>query len=526
VQTRARRSAALGAVVTLLLTSGCTSWRSKEKPIVRPATAELTPGASNHVLEDVTIAVAENTVNVPTELYVFKPEPKPDEPSLPFGGNGLPNVQFDISLARGAQPLQPLDVKIPLSGKFLPPGANPEHALLYSPNKAGEWRLVPGIVENGVLHAQVASLSPKHIVFFDPVANFLQTIGKWEAEGVKDCNREITTAATGKIKLGGSGWKNANDSPLHPCLVEENGKAQLRVGNNSTIMWSVASNGPSVNAPRGGTEDELIKLIVKTFNSDKRVKAYLAEGDATWTEIDNNSLPVTLEFRANPDTFLARAFWVGLNMSVGMLTGTSGDKTAEVIKTLLVDGSDLVGCLEDVAQSANNIFDANKIVDTLLSICGEKIAQGLGVDVASKGAVEWTFGGILAALGGIKDSAGLLFTAYQSVMQQLGNGVTVKVERAAPPKPSCASRSDFNAASSRARGNRVTAQVVNIKCVEGWASGSEVAGAGFDGVLVVVQLKNGRWEEVFVGSAPPEHGFDAFCDDNRTPRKIRELCVG
>lgn len=523
MQRAQRVPAALGVVITLLLSAGCSF--DKDEPPKSNATAEITTDASTHTLENITISVVPNTVNAPTKLSVSPPMQQLSGASRPFGDLTGTSVQFDISLAGQAQPLQPLDVKIPLSGNFLPAGAKPEHALLYSPNEAGQWRLVPSVVENETLTAKVASLSPKHIVFFDPLEDFWQKIGQWQPEGVKDCNREITTSETGKIKLGGSGWKTSTDSPVHPCLVEENGKAMLRVSNNSSIMWSVASSGPSINTPGAEVEAEFVKLIVKKFNADERIKAYLAEGDATWTPIDSNSLPTTLQFRANPDTFLARAFWVALNMAVGMFTGTSGDQTAAFIKTMLVDGSDLMGCIGDAAQSANNILDANKVIDTLLSVCGEKIAQAVGVDVVSKGAAEWTLGGVLAALGGIKDSVGLLGTAFDSVLQQVKGDITVTVERAAPP---CATPADFKRAlRNNDRGTVVS--VTRIKCSNGWAEGGvsfNEAYSGADGGRLI-RFVDGEWTFVHTLHEPLFYGTesgDRICP--QLPADFRQaLCV-
>jgi hypothetical protein len=518
---KARRGAtAFCAAVTLLL-SGCSLFNREDKPDL-PNSANITPDASTHTLENITINVAPQTVNTPTNLSVSPPAPKPDEPSLPFGGAGLPNVQFDISLAGGAQPQQPLDVKIPLSGKFLPPGANPEHALLYSPNKAGEWRLVPGIVENGVLHAQVASLSPKHIVFPGPLTIISGSIPTQVANNlpkdIPNCPREYTTK-NGKIILAGRGWRSDTTSPVHPCLIDDNGMPKLKVVNNTPLMWTIAADGTTVTS-QADLDDEMIKFIAKSFNADQRVQAYLADGDEAWADI--KVLPTTVQLRANPDTYLASALWVGTKMLTAVLTGEEGDELTKRAQMLAsVPGT--FDCVKRLFDDDSKTPDFIEIVSYMFSECVEAFARTLDGFLPKKDIwIGWK-NQFFGVGGGVVDAVKVLRGTAPGIFQQFTGGILIEVKRATPP---CATRNDFNAASSRARGNRVTAQVVNIECVNGWASGNEVAGAGLDGVLVIVQFKNGRWEEIFVGTAPPEHGFDAFCDDSRTPKKIRDLCAG
>lgn len=514
-----RAPVALGAAIALLL-AGCSTDKS-DKP-KNNGSVEITKDGGSFPVGGLTINVAPQTVQANTKLTVSTPTVQKGSTPRPLGSANSTNVQFDISLAGGAQPLEPLDVQIPLQGAFLPAGAKPENARIYTPTTTVGWRLVPSIVKGNVLHAKLSHLSPKNISFASPGELWDSIASQWEPQEVKNCNRELTTGATGKVKLGGDGWKNDTSSVLHPCLMEENGKTMLRVGNNTGLMWSVASSGANINAPDSSAEAGIVKLIVKTLTPNNKVKAYLAEGDATWTNVTKDDLPATLEFRADPNTFLAQAFWVGLNMAVGMFTGTNGSQAVAHVKTFLtaVDGLD---CLKKAAETANGSTDTKKIIDILLSSCTEVIATILGVDVKSKGAADWVLGGLIAAFDGIKDSLGLLGTAFQGVMQQVNGNITVKVMKVSPP---CATRKDFNSASSRTRGVSVTGEVKNIKCVNGWAHGNELAGPGLDGVLVVVRLEGDRWKEVFVGTAPPEHGYDGFCDARTTPKKIRDLCVG
>jgi hypothetical protein len=534
VQTRARRSAALGAVVTLLLTSGCTSWRSKEKPIVRPATAELTPGASNHVLEDVTIAVAENTVNVPTELYVFKPEPKPDEPSLPFGGNGLPNVQFDISLARGAQPLQPLDVKIPLSGKFLPPGANPEHALLYSPNKAGEWRLVPGIVENGVLHAQVASLSPKHIVYATPAAVIQAVLGDLYTQSQQDagdCKHEQTTA-DGKVLLGGSSWEKSANSAVHPCLTQQNGEIKLKIANNSAIMWSMATSGPAIDANTSSNETEMIRLIAKWLPHDKNVKAFLAEDHDAWVDVDTSSLPLTVQMRADATPFLANSIWIAVKFGVGLFSGKGGNDVATLAGEV-VKAPELIDCMTDAFKStADNKLDVGGIVRVALSECGQKIAQLIDALAPPTNWWERVVGTFFTVTEGIAGAVDTINKAYNGIVQQIKGDVTIVVKSDAPPKPKvvkppCATLTSFKEALSR---EGVPVQGVSgIDCSNGWAKANvsvPLSRDSYDG-YTLIHFVGGSWSYVRTMNEPIFYGTpenDKLC--SKLPADFRKtLCV-
>jgi len=513
-----RATVALGAAIAFLL-SGCSTDKSDKAK--NSGTAEITTNGGNFTVGDIAFNVVPKTVEKTTKLTVSAPTVQKGATPRPLGTATSTNVQFDISLAGGAQPLEPLDVQIPLNGAFLPAGAKPENARIYTPSDDG-WRLVPSVVKNGVLHTKLAHLSPKNISFALP-GEIWDSINPWKPQEVKNCNRELTTTATGKVTLGGDGWKKDTSSVLHPCLVQENGKAMLRVGNNAGIMWSVASNGPSINSPDGSVEIGMVKLIAKTLAPNNKVKAYLAEGDATWTKIDQGNLPVTLEFKADPSTFLSQALWVGLNMSVGMFTGTSGSKTVAYVKNLL-ELADVVGCLNNAAETATGNFDANKIVDVMFSTCGEMIAKSLGVDVKSGESADWGLGGILAALGGVKDSIGLLSTAFQGVMQQVNGNVTVKVTRAAPP---CATLAGFKQALRKF--NVVVTGVRKVECSNGWAQGSTTTGDGgpYDFTFVLIRHVNGKWVHARTMNEPIFYGTpetDKLCAE--LPADFRKgLCV-
>lgn len=531
MHSRTKAAGALGAVVALLLSSGCSLFDKDEAP--KPTgTANVTAEGSAHTLENVTITVAPNTVSAPTNLTVTTPAPKPDDSSLPFGGLNAPNVQFDISLAGDVQPLQPLDVKIPLTGKFLPNGAKPEHALLYSPNEAGEWRLVPSIVENGVLHAKVAHLSPKHITYATPTAIFQAVAGdlyNQAQQSAGNCEREYGSGAD-KVTLGGSGWEKSANSVVHPCLTKKNGKLSLKITNNSAIMWSVATSGPQVNADSGSTEVEMIKAIAKILPHDKNLKAFLAEDDDAVVEIDNDALPATVQMRADAVQFLAQAIWISVKFGVGVFSGKSGDGVIrlanEVMKT-----PELIDCVADVFKStANNKFDAFVIVRTLLSACGEKIGRLLEAAIPPLGWWEKLTNTFFTVVDGIATAVKTIDAAVAGVMQQIKGDVTITVKSVAPPKPPCATLASFKEAVHE--GGATVVSVDNIKCSNGWAYG----GVNFDeahssrDALRLIHYENGSWKWVTTMNEPIYYGGPgdekavALC--KRLPSDFRkELCV-
>lgn len=522
---RTRRAATAFCAVVVLSVSGCSFFDREEKSDT-PNSASITPDASIHTLENITIGVAPGTVTTPTNLSVSTPAPKPDEPSLPFGGAGLPNVQFDISLAGGAQPQQPLDVKIPLSGKFLPPGANPEHALLYSPNKAGEWRLVPGIVENGVLHAQIASLSPKHIVFPGPLTIVSGSIPTQVASNlpkdVTDCSREYTTK-NGKIILAGSGWRSDTTSPVHPCLIDDNGMPKLKVVNNTPLMWTIAADGTTVTS-QADLDDEMIKFIAKAFNTDQRVQAYLADGDEAWADI--KVLPTTVQLRANPDTYLASALWVGTKMLTAVLTGEEGDELTKRAQMLAsVPGT--FDCVNRLFDDDSKTPDFIEIVSYVFSECAEAFAKTLDGFMPKKDIwIGWK-NQFFGVGGGVVDAVKVLRGTAPGIFQQFTGGIFIEVKRAAPP---CATLSSFKEAIRKYGATVVSTRA--IKCSNGWAHAvtRAVPEYGQFDSLNLIHFESGKWVHVSTLNEPIYYGWPgdekavALC--KRLPADFRkELCV-
>ena len=296
-----------------------------QKPPFTSSAIRITPDAGTYTVEGVTVRTQQGTVGAPTELIVTSPVQKLHDKSRPFAELNAPNVEFDMSLAGGAQPLKPLDVEIPLTGAFLPPGANPEHALLYSPNKAGEWRLVPGYVENDVLHAQLSSLSPKHIAFASTAALIQTVLGDWHTQAQQDtgeCKHELGDGES-KVTLTGSGWEKNANSAVHPCLTLQGSELKLKVANNSAVMWSMATSGPAVSAASSSVEVEMVRLIAKNLPHDKNTKAFLAEDHDAWVDIKADSLPVTVQMRADAIPFLAQSIWIAVKFGVGVFSGKS-----------------------------------------------------------------------------------------------------------------------------------------------------------------------------------------------------------
>lgn len=526
---RWRAPAALSVVVALLLSAGCSWFESEEKP-KSATTTEIVPEGGRHTLENIVITAPKGTVTSATKLTVTGPVRKQDDASLPFGGLKAPNVQFDISLADGAQPLKPLDVEIPLTGNFLPSGAKPEHALLYSPNKAGEWRLVPGIVEKGVLHAKVASLSPKHIVFATPAALIKTVLDDLYTQSQRDaggCKHEQTDAE-GKVLLDGSGWEKNANSAVHPCLTQQNGKIKLKVTNNSALMWSIATSGPAVDASTDSTEIEMVRLIARSLPHDKKVKAFLAEGHDAWININDDALPVTVQMRADAVPFLANTIWIAVKFGVGVFSGKSGDGVLALANEVM-KAPELLDCMADAFKStANNQLDVVGIVRVALSECGQRIAKLVEAVLPPLNWWEKTVNTFFTVVDGIGDALGTINKAYSGVVQQIKGDVTITVKSAAPPKPPCATLASFKEAMRPLRAT--VTNVRDIKCSEGWAYGgintAEEAGP-YDATLNLVRYQNGRWVHIRTMNEPIFYGTpetDRLCGE-LPPDFRRELCM-
>lgn|GEM_PF-5161627 len=520
-----RAPVAFTVAVALSLTSGCSS-NKDNKPKVKNA-VEVTTGGGSYTVDGITINVEPQTVQVNTKLTVSQPITQQGATPRPFSEASNSNVQFDISLADGSQPLKPLDVQIPLKGAFLPTGTVAEHALLYSPNTAGEWRLVPSVVENGVLHTKLTHLSPKNISFASPLT-IISGVGPNMAKDyvprdVSNCDREGDTAAIGKVKLAGSGWTRDTSSVIHPCLVEQNGALKLKVTNNNDLMWLMTSSGPAIFS-QGNTEAEIVKLITKTFYNDAKVKAYLAEDSDAWIDITSDDLPVTVQLRADPNTFLANSVWVGLKFGVSVLTGTSGSEATERAKKLLnVPGT--IDCLTTVVKTyKGNPLDVTAMVDLVLSTCGEKIAESVDATIPDLNLWNRSVQTFFTVVGGINDSLKLLGNAYEGIWQQFQGDVAVSVERAAPQ---CAKIADFNSANAKAA-NKPShiAKVVNIICGNGWASGNVLpTDPNLDPVFMVIHFEKDQWTIKYVGTDFPWRSENPFCTDNKVPSGIRRFCT-
>lgn len=386
----------------------------------------------------ITVTVPKGAVNGDTTLSVGTPRQSPAGGKTPLAGTNRATVSFDVTLAQGfddVQPRKPLDITVPLRGAMLPAGTKPSQALLYTGSGAN-YQFVPATVRGNVLHASLNHLSPKYITYVDE-DKFAQAFGI-DGRSItrpQDCKSEVAANNTGKVKFGdgNKGWSNSDkDSPIYACLTAgDDGNPRIGITNRRYYVLSAAtSDGVTVQASPGDTDEELAKAFARTVFPNKRIAAFLGRDGRLVATTPSGSLPARVQLRADPNTFLAESGVFALTFTAGILTGKDSDDLAKTVKALL-DAKDVTQCLQQTLDISTGKFDFgfDDAVNLVTSKCMSAIGEALGLPAS-----PWDlFGKWFQTVGnGLSGGVKAIRTSYEGIRMQTWDGkppVTVRVER-------------------------------------------------------------------------------------------------
>jgi hypothetical protein len=489
--------------------------------------------AGTYHLGDLTVTVPAGAVPRDTQLSATKPVII-DRKSAPLGAA---SVQFDLSLADGLEPTKPLDVAIPLRGGYLPSGANPAQALLYTPAPDGRGqRLVPATVDgNNVLHAQLVHLSPKTVTYADDqtLMNLAGVGAPNSTTSPSDCQVSVTTP-TGKVQFtsANKNWSGQGNSPVFACLALDGSNAKLSIINRLSHILAVAStDGLTLSTNSGDAEEELVKKLAdKMFPPDKAIKTYLGRDDVLTTPLPPASLPATVQLKADPSTFLAEAAWSSLKFLVGVVSGVQGNELAKVIDKL-ADATDVVGCLQATLKiGQGNVPSFGEVYGLVTSKCTEQIVAAVGAYAADRTAWNKFWNRFFVVGEGVGTAWNTFWTSVDGIRMQFNGTVSVVVDNAAP---SCPSDEAFLAV---ARSKSPYKETMRIQpgskvCDGSWVYARvqwhmpDSFGGWSDPMHVVLRYVGGQWTVYhFKGTARYWIGQDHVCDP--LPPKVLAKLVG
>lgn len=465
-----RRSTASGVVLVLLatlLTTACTKDSDDSVESVKIKGGK----ADTYQLGDLTVKTAEGSVPKDTELRLTKPKSLKNDNGALFGVN---TVGFDLSLEGEAQPAAPLDISVPLTSDYVPPGAEPQNALLYTPMPSGNgmMELVPAVVNNGVLHARLHHLSPK-IITYPNDQDFLGLAGiRPKIQSRPDCQTSVTTSA-GPVKFtdASKGWDNKDGSPIQACLSVKDGQAEMAITNRvEYLMAMAATNGLQLSTASDSADERMVAFLAALIFPSKKIKAYVGHNATMNIPLPAASLPATVELQADPSSFLAQAGWSSLRFMVSILTGTSGSKSAELVENVL-DTPEVVDCMRS-ALTVDGKPSYGEIMVVVSSKCGEQIMKALGYFIAEKGVWD-VFWGRIFFLNDAEDIIRQTFWgAVNGIRMQFTGTIRVVVD--GPPKaPACPSDEEaLRIMRTEGIGYEEESRVVPDSkiCADGWAS--------------------------------------------------------
>jgi hypothetical protein len=504
-------------LATAAMSTGCPG-RSKDNAVATTHTATVGPDGGEFRLGELTVVVPAGAVSAGTRLSATAPKTEPaDHSDAALRGVRQSAVTFDVSLAGGAQPApgKALDIAVPLKGGFLPPGAQPNHALLYTPAASGAqgWRLVPATVDDGVLHAKLGHLSPKTIAYLDDRA--LQDAiasGAVSVEARPDCAQSVTSRTAGKVQIGkaSTGWSTNADSPIFACLFASGDDASLSIRNRVNVILSVAATGGlTLGSPQTTAEEEIAKRLADLLFPNPAIKAYLSRGAELTAVLPAASLPATVELRGDPNTFLAEAAWTALRIVVGLVVGKNSGEVAREVK-MVIEAPGVVDCLRQaVTISGGEVPSLGDVAELVTSKCTRVITEVLGANVDDVAAWDRLWNRFFAVGDGIVTGWNTFWSAIDGIKMQFNGTMRVVVER---PDP-CPGKADFEKVAKGALFDTGALEVVkaalnsSITCAGGWAAAPRVVYTYDDGstdtAWVVMQFSNGAWRSKGAAVVPP-----------------------
>lgn len=415
---------AAAAVCALALIAGCSN-SSKDEP--EQSKSSQTVGAEGKNLkfpEGVEVAVPQNAVTSESHLEVTKPMTSPTA----VLGATRPTVRFDVSLTQNGnssiQPLQPLTTTVDLRGAWVPDGAKPQDAKVYTPIGNSLW-LVPSKIEGTKLTMSLGHLSPKYITYVSDA----DLVKSFDAARVKkdtgSCAQQIAVDG-GKVKFGSAskGWSTKPDSHILACLYKGNaGEVRVGILNRVDYVLSIAGHADvRFGESTGDAETEMIKAITRQLFPNDKVKALVGDGGTAVGSVKIDDLPSTIEIKASHSTFAADSIMRLLGLTIGALTGKMA--IVDNLETIgkLLKNIDVITCFQGVIKDAGADMSMGEIA-SIGSKCIVPIMEALGelFDLGNLWA-RATF--VVEALKGIYDT---IKSAWNGIRVTIGDTISVPV---------------------------------------------------------------------------------------------------
>lgn len=468
-----------------------------------------TSGGTFTFSDGLVVTVPKGAVDDGTTLSATTPVSLRKQDSGPFNGIRSAGVKFDISLAKGdkrdIQPKKPLEVDIPLKGKYLPDDADHTRALLYTPGVGGAgYELVPTVSRRNVLHGWLAHLSPKYVAYVSDQALLDSFYPKKAEEERGNCKQQITISGQ-KVKIGGSshGWSLNDNSPIFACLYTSDGDVRVGISNRIDYILSVATtSNVRLVASKGDAEEEIVKAFSSTLFPNYKIKAYAGRNGKLVGSMDVNNLPGTIELVGDPNTFLAEGAWRAIGVIAGVFIGKDSSGTAQVVKQI-IESADVVSCLQDHLNPDGGGLSFGNVSDFVLH-CTTPIVDALAKHISPFELIKR----VQEVDGLLHEIFDTITTAANGIHLQVNNTMRVEVVSDAPQCPTDEQidaevrASSFVRSASSESITEVQRQTP-VVCQDGWAVASigvmytdSVGLIGFSGVFHLIQ---GRWTLVDAG---------------------------
>jgi hypothetical protein len=472
----------------------------------------------------VVITVPKGAVDRKATLAITSPDRVSDHGTVPFKKLNKPTVVFDVSLKEGTrsiQPRKPLRMSVSLKDAWLPTGAKPVDAKVYTP-LGGGLALMPSKLDGNRLTISMGHLSPKYVSYVsdaDLVASF--DADKTEKDP-STCSQQVAISG-GKVIFGATqGWAIGDkNSPVYACLYKgQDGYVRVGVLNRVDYIVSIAAtSNVRIAEATGDAETEATKAIQRTLFPAGKVKALVGGGDTLVASIRIDDLPETLELRADPNVFFSASFYRLLSLAVDLLVDKTGSQTLEAIESLM-GNVDLVTCLQSVVNDMGNspsvgsIFQGSmKCVSTIV----EAIAKTFKLEGLFWGKVSWVIDAITTIIATATDAwNGIRLTINDTIR------IPVVAEMDAPVCPSGKMLDGLVTQPIPPPGVRVLRFSNKVEiCHQEWAFGeSEVKDTdGMDSMTpFVLRNSGGTWRLAYEGQEP---GYSPPCREPSLPGDIR-----
>ncbi len=463
--------AALALVFGVLVVTDKLPWQNNDQPpgTGKTVTAE---GGTFTFPDDMQVTVPKGALKGDATLRVSRPEPLAEGDAGPLGGLRSSGVAFDVSLTTSdkgeVQPLKPLKLTMPPKGMPAPNSVGQIIALPYTANDNGGYGLLPWTFGDGKLSIELTHLSPKYIAYAYDTALLARFFPGRIEQNRGECSQEATVAGQ-KVKIGpkSRGWSlNDNNSPIFACLFDEGGKVGVGVANRADyILSAAATSNLALTTSHGDYEEEVVKYVSRLFPAGEKIKAYLGRGGKLAGITDVQDLPATIEFQADPRTFMAENLFNLFGLAVGLLTG-DGDagRTLQLVSKLLEAG-DMLTCAQKALAPLQGDADIGQIVSAGASCFG--VLLGLLVEQLDLSkALKY----LTLAVDALKVAVETIVSSANGIKLTLTDTLRVEVVSATP---ACPSGTEIKEAVKKdSDGPPVTEVQLDgeLVCQDGWAS--------------------------------------------------------